>query len=466
MLGAAYFVTQLRPGGLIAEARTGPIRAWVTATRDYEGGKLTPDAYQAKKTEYEKEIAVLRNKLLAGLERDYLSPIVQHWVHKDGPLGLVPLPTTNDRGAALEHAWSVHLGGALDLPFSDLRGEEKAATIPSLIFSPLIVEDGRQLLISNLNLEYMSDTDPDQAKTNLDPDRRITSHQALEFSKLFPHADGFKLSTAVRLNASFPFFSPAASLPTNPRRHVVDAGYYDNYGTTVATRWIVHNTPWFVGKFLPAKEFAGKKPEVILLQIRCFDFEQKSRQFTNPSEDDAHARHPDRVVNTERGMYTVTAPVSGLFAAWRANMVYRGDERVAAARKLLDEKGITLSRYLVECQVDPSLNWVLTTQTIAKLRTDADHELGRVLDISTFMTDRAPKPPPAKMPGDWVQAAKDVKAEPGAAAKPTKAVVKRLPQFQQAPNSVQQSIESRADLADTLNQLKPADPAKLAGEKK
>jgi hypothetical protein len=155
-------------------------------------------------------------------------------------------------------------------------------------------------------------------------------------------------------------------------------------------------------------------------------------------------------------------------------MVYRGDERVAAAKKMLDDdhlaanKRVILSRGLVECKVDPALNWVLTTETIAKLRTDAHKELGALADVSQYMTDRGTKSAPSSVSAKLMSAAKAVKGDQPrkAADKPTKDVVKRLPEFQQAPNSVKQSLESRAELVDTLNQFKLADPAKLGSQKK
>jgi hypothetical protein len=62
----------------------------------------------------------------------------------------------------------------------------------------------------------------------------------------------------VRINASFPYVSPAVNLPTDPPRRVVDAGYYDNYGIQVASAWLGKNLPWLV------RETSG----VLLVQIR------------------------------------------------------------------------------------------------------------------------------------------------------------------------------------------------------
>src|SRR5205823_123205 len=71
---------------------------------------------------------------------------------------------------------------------------------------------------------------------------------------------GVKLSTAVRMSASFPIFSPAVPLPTWPRRRVVDAGYYDNYGVSLSSNWLFSRA-----NFQWVRENATK---VCLIQIR------------------------------------------------------------------------------------------------------------------------------------------------------------------------------------------------------
>ena len=52
------------------------------------------------------------------------------------------------------------------------------------------------------------------------------------------------------MNASFPYISPAVSLPVDPPRRVVDAGYYDNYGVNLAAAWAYMNREWICGAHL------------------------------------------------------------------------------------------------------------------------------------------------------------------------------------------------------------------------
>ena len=74
----------------------------------------------------------------------------------------------------------------------------------------MLVEDGRQLLISNLNLGFLS-----HAMGNLlnSQDHGVYSYPAVELFKLFPdEVSRFEIATAVRLNASFP---TSPSLPAD-----------------------------------------------------------------------------------------------------------------------------------------------------------------------------------------------------------------------------------------------------------
>jgi len=93
------------------------------------------------------------------LTKDCLTPVAQQMVLGDMPGFFAPWIARHDRGKALEQAWSVNLKGALDHPFSDLRMSEQKGTLPSLVFTPMMIEDGRRLLISNLDLRNVLTND-------------------------------------------------------------------------------------------------------------------------------------------------------------------------------------------------------------------------------------------------------------------------------------------------------------------
>ncbi|MBP3957864.1 hypothetical protein J8F10_21635 [Gemmata sp. G18] len=194
-----------------------------------------------KKAEFRKKLLDELDAREKQLDDDFLSPIVQTMAFKDVPRLLgCPFGYADDRGARLESAWrrslsksddKAALDGSLERTFAELRQQEQEHLLPSMVFTPMMIEDGRPLVISTLDL-----TEVTRTSLKTDP---LRPYRALEFFKLFPeHGWSLKLSTAVRLNASFPWLSPGVSLPTLPPRRLVDAGYYDNYGMDTALAWI------------------------------------------------------------------------------------------------------------------------------------------------------------------------------------------------------------------------------------
>ena len=392
MLGAAYFVAAFLPDAALGKARQLRLNG-ETSSADYAA-----------------DVKRAREQALKDLGQDFLSPLVQRYVYLDTPLYFVPrglkkgVPpfewgTTNDRGLALEQAWRQMKGldqsGVLHRPFADLRrheaekavgGQPRPPGLPSLIFAPMMIEDGRQLLISNLDLDYMVDSEfqvpkdeePKQgakkveAKNQPKPSDPNASHTAVEYYRMFPDRAGdtarLRLSTAVRLNASFPFFSPSSALPTVPRRHVVDGGYFDNYGTLTATKWIAHNADT-VQRALDRPAGDNDPAQIVLLQVHCFAFESETREWIRKDEESEGKSRP-------AALHSLVAPFIGALASRRAQMVYRGDERRDVVNRLLEAKGLPrFERLLVECEVGPSLNWTLTPDTRRQLRRDVWEQL-------------------------------------------------------------------------------------------
>jgi hypothetical protein len=213
------------------------------------------------------------------LSQDSLSQTVQTMLLKDFLLnGFLPFRVGTDRGRTLEQAWDASTqswagqaitrqdeGGNPYRPFSrpltDLAKWEREARRPSLIYSPMMVEDSRRLLISNLSLaDLTTTTGQSEESTFHSPGVRQLSLSGIEFWRLFPDASQFQVGTAARMNATFPVISPAVSLPTNPPRRIVDAGYYDNYGVDLAAMWLFRNREYI-------KRYTSG---VALVQIRAF----------------------------------------------------------------------------------------------------------------------------------------------------------------------------------------------------
>ncbi|HKB01105.1 MAG TPA: patatin-like phospholipase family protein [Gemmataceae bacterium] len=290
MFGAAYYVRSLRPPGEMTwgddrqTEMTGP------------GGRFDK------------------------LTQDWLTPIVERMVTNDVPGFLSPFPTPTDRGVALEQAWSRGLDGELDVTFEQLAEREKAGWCPSLAFSPMMVEDGRRLLISNLDLRYPASNDGHQLGYDDGPKaladlNRNYSHEALELFRLFPKARGrFPLSTAVRMSASFPYFSPAVPLPTKPRRRVVDAGYFDNYGVSLASAFLFSkkHQDWF----------RDNVSKIVLIQIRDGQSEDERQLKEVP---DGVRRQKGVGSVTSRALEELTSPLEGLTNGRVGTTSFRND---------------------------------------------------------------------------------------------------------------------------------------------
>ncbi len=172
--------------------------------------------------------------------RQTLSAVAQQTLEHDLPSIINGGWAEIDRGKVLEGQWLY-----LNRIFSDLSAQPHR---PSMIFSPMIVETGQQLLISDLNLSHLD---------------AVKKQEAVELFGHFPNArKTFKIRTAVRMQATFPYISPAVSLPTEWSSRVVDAGYYDNYGIVVAAQMLLDQ--------IVREKIAEKYKGVLILEVRAF----------------------------------------------------------------------------------------------------------------------------------------------------------------------------------------------------
>lgn len=137
--------------------------------------------------------------------------------------------------------------GLMSVKIIDYQSMEEKAQIPMMIFSPTIINDQRILMISATPASYLCFpyTGSNKGTFNyLLPD-------AVEFMRFFKDggAENIDLTSAARLNATYPYILPAAYLPTKPEMKIMDAGLRDNHGFNMSTRfvnvfrrWIEKNT--------------------------------------------------------------------------------------------------------------------------------------------------------------------------------------------------------------------------------
>jgi hypothetical protein len=257
-------------------------------------------------TSNRKDRATTRQELNDCVRVDFLSPTARGLFGRDLPalfhfLRQVPPFRLVDRGTALESVWSRLCDRCLDKTFESILGDEKEGWRPSLVFSPMLVEEGRQLLISNLGLSgvacnYAYVTSGECA---------LVSRNALEFFRLIPEAVNLRLCTAARMSASFPYVMPAVEIPTDPPLRVVDAGYYDNYGVEVAAAWIYRHRAWI-------RRHASR---LVLIQIR--DALSRNQRLMLPEG--------VQRISGLNGFQEFTSPVEALLNFRSASTAFRND---------------------------------------------------------------------------------------------------------------------------------------------
>jgi hypothetical protein len=272
--------------------------------------------------------------IIDGADGDSLTPVAHALIYP-----------WEDRGTALERSWEKHTAERMAMPFRQLMGGEGEGWLPSLVFTPMLVEDGRRLIVSNLDLDALTVSLPTT------PDRPVRSSVQL-YACGGEGFDTLKLSTVARLNATFPWVTSAGRLDSTPDRRVVDAGYYDNYGVNIGAAWIRKNADWL----------RANTSGVLLIQIR---------DGRTHEADAACARGAGplrRLVSAE------STPVEAFLAARESSMLFRNEENV----RLLKEQLVTnpdaspsewfFSTVVFEFRGEAPLEWYLDEDAIANLR--------------------------------------------------------------------------------------------------
>lgn len=145
-----------------------------------------------------------------------------------------------DRAFAFEKQLNENTGYAMDKRLKDFRQPELESKIPMLVISPTIINDGRSVIISSQPCSYLlQNYSASGNKYSAVPD-------GIDFLNFFEKQDAYnlKLTSALRMNATFPYIMPAASLPCNPPIEVMDAGIRDNYGIINTLRFLYAFKDW------------------------------------------------------------------------------------------------------------------------------------------------------------------------------------------------------------------------------
>src|SRR5262249_36133699 len=233
-----------------------------------------------------------------------------------------------DRGWALERSWEQRLD--LQNQYVSDWALKTSQGLPAFNFNTTWVETGQPLVISTSNFP-------------------TTSNLGLTaFNDLWRDFD-VRVSTAVRLSASFPFVSPA-SRPDGYAisygdRHLVDGGYYDNFGLYSLIAWL--------DDAIHEPSYDGSRT-ILVLQIRS---------FPDPGES------MSSIGRQRQGWFAQShAPLDTMLNVRRAGQLRQAESLMKYFKSSEDEDGrsVVFPVDLVydsdnkEC-LEPPLSWKLTS---------------------------------------------------------------------------------------------------------
>ena len=147
---------------------------------------------------------------------------------------------SKDRGYAMEQEMIRNTEGLLDRKLGHYKTLEVNGSIPQMVINGTIVNDGRKLLISSQPVSYL--TQPTYAlKDSFNP-----PIDAVDFATFFANQNPYnlRLTTALRMTATFPYVLPVVKLPSQPKMNIMDAGLRDNFGLEVAVRFLYVYKDW------------------------------------------------------------------------------------------------------------------------------------------------------------------------------------------------------------------------------
>lgn len=146
-----------------------------------------------------------------------------------------------DRAYYFENQLNRNTHGLIDKPLSYYRVFTENGSLPFLLLTPTIINDGRRLMVSSLPLNFMY-------KPHLD--KKTGPHKGfielIDFQTYFKTkgADSLRFTTALRMNSTFPFVLPNIFLPTEPQIQVMDAGLRDNFGMLSTAQYLHAMQGW------------------------------------------------------------------------------------------------------------------------------------------------------------------------------------------------------------------------------
>lgn len=146
-----------------------------------------------------------------------------------------------NRGYAFDQELAHITGGRLDKSIGYYRQVVAKGRSPMVVISGTIINDGRKLLMSSQPISYLT-------RAGYNADEKPTVIDAVDFGRFFSKEDPMKLkiTSALRMSATFPIILPVVKLPSQPNMNIMDAGLRDNYGMETSLRYLNNFRGWML----------------------------------------------------------------------------------------------------------------------------------------------------------------------------------------------------------------------------
>lgn len=238
-----------------------------------------------------------------------------------------------DRGYLWEKEMNENTGGVLNKPISAYAGPELRAEIPMLVFTPTIIDDARRLNISALPVAYLN-----RPEKSLEPNSALKV-DGIDLMNFFKDRNPGQLqfTTAIRMNATFPYVMPNVFMPTTPQIQVMDAGLRDNYGMETSIRFLNTFRDWIDAN-------VGR---IVIMQIRDMK------------------KNPEPKVEPHQSVLKKIAdPLNSIYANWSDYQDFHFDNSINTANSWLNNKlSILYFEYAPsKLNESASMSWHLTTK--------------------------------------------------------------------------------------------------------
>jgi hypothetical protein len=171
-----------------------------------------------------------------------------------------------DRGYIFEKVFNENTEFYLDKTIEDYRQYEEVGVIPLMVIAPTIINDQRKLYISAQPVSYL------MKPINSSFSRDYNDIDGVDFRALFKNqgAGRLKLTTALRMNATYPYILPYIAMPSEPVIKVMDAGLRDNYGLETTAKFIHEFKDWI-------KTNTGG---VVVVQVRSYKKDREIEKYS------------------------------------------------------------------------------------------------------------------------------------------------------------------------------------------